>query len=426
MKKKVSISYLEQLAELKPEYLSSLNQKKLLRPVSVILTTYNRCPNLNPHLNPLAWAIQSLQQQVSSLTTEIIVVDDGSTDYTERTITEIAMESLIRIRYFKNENNQGMSLSRNLALKMAKEDLIFLMDDDCILPRHCLFGLNYSLERFQAENNLAVIHPPVYYRSTFPRKLIPRSEIGILDADSAIMTSNFNCFPEEAARELVEGNPRYLDQELRIFNPIEVSNLMGVFLAEKKVLLQVGGFPTYFTWRNGYTEESELGFRIKEAGYSAAFLFDPKFQAVHLRYGFIDQEVLRGDDWKEKDELSLEQMVRISNKDSSDNGCRVENDEWARSKILSKYVLFGIRSETGARVWQETSYREFVTKNNPAFYSYQSQRIDDKERRKKIWQEAIIEGNILLSTMREMNLQQKPSSITPANLVNEYPISYAK
>ncbi|NBB76841.1 MAG: glycosyltransferase, partial [Bacteroidetes bacterium] len=59
---------------------------------------------------------------------EIIVVDDASTDETEKTLESLAQKR--EIRYLRNETRQGASRSRNIAIQEARGEFIAGLDDD--------------------------------------------------------------------------------------------------------------------------------------------------------------------------------------------------------------------------------------------------------------------------------------------------------
>src|SRR6476659_9169501 len=86
--------------------------------VSIIIPTYNR-----GYILPVA--IQSVLTQTNG-SWELLVVDDGSTDDTEKAI-ETFQDS--RIRYFKQEN-RGQAVARNAGLEKAKGDWIAFLDSD--------------------------------------------------------------------------------------------------------------------------------------------------------------------------------------------------------------------------------------------------------------------------------------------------------
>lgn len=77
--------------------------------VSVVIPTYNRA-----HL--LGRAIQSVLNQTYH-DFEIIVVDDGSTDNTEKVVKSFNDP---RIHYIRHDQNRGGSAARNTGIKMAR------------------------------------------------------------------------------------------------------------------------------------------------------------------------------------------------------------------------------------------------------------------------------------------------------------------
>jgi len=87
--------------------------------VSVILPTYNRAYILSR-------AIQSVLNQTYS-NFELIVIDDASTDNTERVVLGFKDS---RIRYIRHEENKGGAAARNTGIRYAEGDLIAFQDSD--------------------------------------------------------------------------------------------------------------------------------------------------------------------------------------------------------------------------------------------------------------------------------------------------------
>ena len=56
--------------------------------VSIVIPTYNRCPYPNNERNPLMWCISSIKQQNFD-GIEIIIVDDASTDLTNKNMKKL-------------------------------------------------------------------------------------------------------------------------------------------------------------------------------------------------------------------------------------------------------------------------------------------------------------------------------------------------
>ncbi len=412
---------------------SYLNQKDLSAaeslPVSALIVTYNRSPSRTLELNPLYWAVDSLCRQKYSGLREIVIVDDGSADYTRETSHILRERTKLPIRYYPNKTNLGSPKSRNLALKEARESLIFFMDDDCVLAEYALFGLNQTYQKMAVHNRPGVIHPPVYYRSSRPGRLKPTREISQFSLEEAILTSSLDSFPLELAEAPDALEKAFLDDKHTILSPVPIVNLWGVFLADRKALELAGGFPAYFTWKNSYTEESELALRLLEQGFSSFYQFDPKFQAIHFRYGFQDNTFFRGSDWKKtQGGLTLREMSRLSNKNAAVSGNRVPAREWAETKITSFYVLFGLRSSAGAESWKGKTKKGFVDENKEEFYYYPNLLIEEPELREEIWGSGIRKGADLVELIKKQAMEEHFKGIAKmyreVRTTDEEPVRY--
>lgn len=90
--------------------------------VSFLVPTYNR-------MDLLQKCIESILSQTYK-NTEIIVIDDASTDGTERLIN---VEFENKVKYYKNDTKHGVAYSRNLGLNHAYGKYIGLLDSDDLL-----------------------------------------------------------------------------------------------------------------------------------------------------------------------------------------------------------------------------------------------------------------------------------------------------
>jgi glycosyltransferase involved in cell wall biosynthesis len=109
---------------------------------SIIIPTYNR-------QDYIALAIYSVLQQEFKLF-EIIVVDDGSIDNTERVVKNIQDP---RITYYKKINGERAA-ARNFGIKKASGEFItFLDSDDLLKPNHFLIA-----KSFIEKNSPAIFH----------------------------------------------------------------------------------------------------------------------------------------------------------------------------------------------------------------------------------------------------------------------------
>ena len=89
--------------------------------ISINMVTYNRA-------HYIAEAIVSVLAQ-SFHQWEMIIIDDGSIDNTERIVKDF-MDKDDRIKYFKNEKNLGVVRSRNLVLEKSVGKYIAVLDSD--------------------------------------------------------------------------------------------------------------------------------------------------------------------------------------------------------------------------------------------------------------------------------------------------------
>lgn len=102
---------------------------------SVIIPTYNRA-----HMLPDA--IESVLRQTYR-NYEILVIDDGSTDETQRILQQYCKQYPSAIKYLFQENS-GHSSACNRGMEMAKGDFIaFLDSDDVFLPEKIERYLSY-------------------------------------------------------------------------------------------------------------------------------------------------------------------------------------------------------------------------------------------------------------------------------------------
>jgi len=94
--------------------------------LSVVLGNYN-------HGNYITEALDAILSQ-TVLPTEIIVIDDGSTDDSVEVIEEVARKHRI-IRLFRNDKNRGVIFTYNRAAKIASGDYVYIATaTDIVLP----------------------------------------------------------------------------------------------------------------------------------------------------------------------------------------------------------------------------------------------------------------------------------------------------
>ncbi|MGH2644923.1 MAG: glycosyltransferase family 2 protein, partial [Chitinophagaceae bacterium] len=97
--------------------------------VSVVIPVYNTQDYVTETLENI------IKQTLTE--TEILVIDDGSTDESYQIIESIAQKDE-RIHLYK-QKNKGQGAARNLGMKYAKGEYIYFMDSDDLLSEDTFF-----------------------------------------------------------------------------------------------------------------------------------------------------------------------------------------------------------------------------------------------------------------------------------------------
>lgn len=214
--------------------------------VSVIIPTYNRA-----HM--ITQAIDSVLNQAFK-DFELIVVDNYSSDNTESVVKSYNDK---RIRYFKNQNNGLIGISRNYGIQKSRGEYVsFLDDDDLWLP-----------EKLEKQVGL----------------LDANKELGLVYSDCYVIDSNGNLLKNTYFHSVkpFSGN---------IFNELLVSNFIPqlTVLVRGEALGKVGVFDLKYKIAQDY----ELWLRIAEY-YPIGFIEQPlaKYR-IHGRSAYQKNMVL--------------------------------------------------------------------------------------------------------------------------------------
>jgi len=106
--------------------------------VSVIITVYNKKKFIEKTLESV------LNQSFKNI--EVIVIDDCSTDHSDQIIKNFIKKKKLKIKFIKNNKNQGVSFSRNLGFKKSSGQYVAFLDGD-----------DYYLKNFISKINLVII-----------------------------------------------------------------------------------------------------------------------------------------------------------------------------------------------------------------------------------------------------------------------------
>lgn len=386
-----------------PNYFDRFDIGEERQMVTVVIRTYNRSPYPLNHgkykLNPLVWSTHTIFDQRPKVS-QIIIVDDGSQDHTESIVKNLQREEKdIDIVYLRNSQRQGGSRSLNGGIKHSEYPLIYTADDDCAVTPYSIWAARYVIGLLRKDNpNVALIKLPVYIRSAIPTKVLSKEDIGNVDFEEGVVTSNFDAFPSEYL-----DNPEFIDEERKILLPFRIINLDGIVLLERDVIGEIGYYPeNLYRGGNSFGEHTEVGCRLFESGYESYFLPDPKFHAFHGKYGAPGRAKLEGFDWTSDNlinGIALQQIIGECEIVRGDTGSRVGEKEWYYSKIRNFLEILGKRDKTAARRWAERAHSDFVVNNLDSFGTSVVKKIPERGEREEIWEKAVHDGFEALGNM---------------------------
>lgn len=157
---------------------------------SICITTYNRAELVKTCID------SALRQTYTNV--EVIVVDDGSTDETRRTLE--AYGQSIRVAY--NEQNRGIAFSKNRALRLTSEEsryVCILDSDDYYHPRF----LERCVEFLETNPRTGLVYTDDIMVDLAGRELRQQPAVEPWDVENWLRTRNLRGDTWLARRELV-------------------------------------------------------------------------------------------------------------------------------------------------------------------------------------------------------------------------------
>jgi GT2 family glycosyltransferase len=209
--------------------------------ISVIVVNYNRRALLER-------ALESLFRQ--TLTPEIIVVDNGSTDGSPK-----CADHFPGIRWIQNDVNLGFCRANNQAIEVARGEFIALLNNDAQADPHWLETLVNCFRR-----------PEVGMAAS---KILLHADPRVIDKAGHLI------YPDGQVRGRGSGERDWgqFDREEEVLWPDGCAAMY-----RKTMLDEIGGFDEDFF---AYVEDAELGIRARSAGWVC--LFAPGAIVVHRR-----------------------------------------------------------------------------------------------------------------------------------------------
>jgi GT2 family glycosyltransferase len=204
--------------------------------LSVIIPTRNRVKSLRLLLESLAEPAR-----IGIPETEIIVVDNGSTDETHRWLDAQREQNQSGRLMILDEPRPGKSNALNRALAVARGQIFMVLDDDVVIQSNCLV-------------KHAEAHVTTQFAAIQGRILAGKDFVGN-PAD---------------ANHLREYNIPLIDYGEEI---VAIRGLTGTNMSFKRVVFEKVGFfdPRLGPGAAGYSEDTEYSIRIRKAGFKIGY-----------------------------------------------------------------------------------------------------------------------------------------------------------
>lgn len=221
--------------------------------IAIIIVNYNTKTLLEK-------CILSLQKAAENLTSQIIVVDNASTDGS----VELIQEKFLTIKLIINKNNLGFAKAVNLAINSISADYYLLVNSDMIVNES---AIKKMLEIIATDKNIGILGCQLIYPD------------GRVQASVGKFPSKLTEFFTKTRLYKIFNYGRYFVPKFKELTYLDwVSG--GFMLIKKAVINKIMGFDENFFM---YLEDIDFCRRAKDAGFRIAFT--PEVKILHYHQG---------------------------------------------------------------------------------------------------------------------------------------------
>lgn len=227
---------------------------------SIVVPTYNREKDLKE-------CIKSIIVQ-SCLPSEVIIIDDGNLhkNFIENTGKKLESKEINLVYYEKDHLSEprGSNESRNIGIEIAKEDIVFIFDDDTVLTEDFLSEIMNTWDKNKNDN-----------------KLVGVSGIAENYRKKDFLEKTYNKFFGLSSRFAWDvNNVAFQVWDMSIKNTQKGYYMCGFCCSYRKDIAKNIKF-TIFKGGRGGNVDPDFSLKAKNKGYY--FLINPKAKVIHNR-----------------------------------------------------------------------------------------------------------------------------------------------
>ena len=204
----------------------------------------------------LELCLQSVEAALSEIPSEIIVIDNNSSDDS----CEMIVSKFSSVILIKNKVNIGFSKANNQAIKVAKGAYVCILNPDTVVPED---GFLKVLEFAETKSNLGIIGCRLIDGTG---KFLPESKRNIPTVSVAI-------------KKFLGSSKHYYANDILEDDDCKVDVLVGAFMfLKRKIYNDLNGFDEdYFM----YGEDIDLSYKSLKAGYDNYYF--GKVSVIHYK-----------------------------------------------------------------------------------------------------------------------------------------------
>ncbi len=211
--------------------------------LSVVIPTYNGRHLLQKHLPRVL--------EILKPGDEVIIVDDASSDDTEKWIRSVTTAPKISLHYKKHSKNRRFAAAVNTGVRLAKRPFVLLLNND----------VSPLSEDFRAEILYPFLHDPELFA-------VGCAEVSTTQADAPISGRGTGGFRRGLLTHWYDSNQH---------SPTTLWTSGGSMAFDREKFLEIGGMDTLFY--PAYEEDRDLSYRALKHGWKIRFL--PHVRVLH-------------------------------------------------------------------------------------------------------------------------------------------------